>query len=56
MSAKIRVSRFFRELSRALRTSTGENRLKTSSVDSGSSQNYFLSVKNPSTLKIPAKD
>ena len=37
--ARIRVSIFGRELSRARRTSTGENRLKTSSLDSGSSQN-----------------
>lgn len=38
--AKIRDSIFGRELSRARRTSTGEKRLKTSSVDSGSSQNW----------------
>ena len=37
--ARMRVSMFGRELSRARRTSTGEKRLKTSSVDSGSSQN-----------------
>ena len=37
--ARMRVSMFSRELSRARRTSTGEKRLKTSSVDSGSSQN-----------------
>lgn len=37
--ARMRVSMFGRELSRARRTSIGEKRLKTSSVDSGSSQN-----------------
>ena len=37
--ARMRVSIFGRELSRARRTSIGENRLKTSSMDSGSSQN-----------------
>lgn len=38
--ASMRDSMLGRELSRALRTSIGENKLKTSSVDSGSSQNY----------------
>lgn len=37
--AKMRVSMLGRELSRARRTSAGEKRLKTSSVESGSSQN-----------------
>ena len=37
--ARIKVSRFGKELSRMRRMSTGANRLKTSSVDSGSSQN-----------------
>jgi len=38
--AKIRVSRFSKDVSRVLRISAGEKRLKMSSVDSGSSQNY----------------
>lgn len=33
------VSKFLREVSRALRTSTGEKRLNTSSLEIGSSQN-----------------
>lgn len=33
------VSKFLREVSRALRTSTGEKRLKTSSLEFGNSQN-----------------
>ena len=37
--ARRRLSMLAREASRARRTSTGENRLKTSSPDSGSSQN-----------------
>jgi hypothetical protein len=36
----MRVSRFSRWLSLVRRMSAGENREKTSSVDSGSSQNY----------------
>lgn len=35
------VSKFLREVSRALRTSTGEKRLKTSSLEFGNSQNYL---------------
>jgi len=42
--ARIRVSMLESELSRARRTSTGEKRLNTSSVDSGSSQNCQGSV------------
>lgn len=42
--ARIRVSMLGSDLSRARRTSTGEKRLNTSSVDSGSSQNYLVSV------------
>jgi hypothetical protein len=42
--ARIRVSILERELSRARRTSVGEKRLKTSSVDSGSSQNFCALV------------
>jgi hypothetical protein len=38
--ARMRVSTLARELSLARRTSRREKRLKTSSVDSGSSQNY----------------
>lgn len=38
--ARISVSRFSRDVSRVRRISAGENRLKTSSVVSGSSQNY----------------
>jgi hypothetical protein len=37
--ASIKVSRFSNAVSRVLRISFGEKRLKTSSVDSGSSQN-----------------
>lgn len=33
------VSKFLREVSRALRTSTGEKRLNTSSLEIGNSQN-----------------
>ncbi len=40
----MRVSILGSELSRARRTSTGEKRLKTSSLDSGSSQNCGQSV------------
>lgn len=39
-TARISVSRFASEVSRVRRISTGENREKTSSVDSGNSQNY----------------
>ena len=38
--ASMRVSRFSRAVSRVLLISAGEKRLKISSVDSGSSQNY----------------
>lgn len=38
--ASISVSKFSIEESRVRRISAGENKLKTSSVDSGSSQNY----------------
>ena len=38
--ARIRVSRFSRDVSRVRRISAGEKRLKISSVVSGSSQNY----------------
>ena len=40
VTARIRVSRFSRALSRVRRISAGAKRLKTSSDDSGSSQNY----------------
>lgn len=40
------VSKFPNALSRVRRMSAGVNRLKTSSVDSGSSQNYTLVVSN----------
>ncbi len=40
------VSKFPSALSRVRRMSAGVNRLKTSSVDSGSSQNYTLAVSN----------
>lgn len=39
VTARIKVSRFARLLSRVRRMSAGENNEKTSSVDSGSSQN-----------------
>jgi hypothetical protein len=42
VTAKIRVSRFSKALSRVRRMSAEEKRLKTSSEDSGSSQNYHL--------------
>jgi hypothetical protein len=38
--ASMRVSRFSRAVSRVRRISAGEKRLKISSVDSGSSQNW----------------
>jgi len=38
--ASMSVSRFSSAVSRVLRMSAGEKRLKTSSVDSGSSQNW----------------
>ena len=40
MTASISVSRFSKAVSRVRRMSAGEKRLKTSSVDSGSSQNW----------------
>jgi hypothetical protein len=40
VTANIKVSRFSKAVSRVRRISAGENKLKTSSVDSGSSQNY----------------
>ena len=40
--ASIKVSRFGSEVSRVRRISTGEKRLNTSSVDSGSSQNCIV--------------
>ena len=42
--ASMRVSRFSRALSRVLRMSVAEKRLNMSSADSGSSQNYGLSL------------
>jgi len=39
VSARIKVSRLGNEVSSVRRMSAGEKRLKTSSVDSGSSQN-----------------
>lgn len=40
VTASINVSRFENAVSRVRRMSAGVNRLKTSSVDSGSSQNF----------------
>jgi hypothetical protein len=40
VTANIKVSRFSKAVSRVRRISAGENKLNTSSVDSGSSQNY----------------
>jgi hypothetical protein len=42
--ASISVSRFSNAVSRVRRISAGENRLKISSVDSGSSQNYMETI------------
>ena len=42
--ASIKVSRFSNALSRVRRMSAGENKLKTSSEDSGSSQNLRQEV------------
>ena len=39
--ASMSVSKFSGEVSLVRRISVGENKLKTSSVDSGSSQNYW---------------
>ena len=44
VSAIMSVSRLDRDVSRVRRTSIGEKRLKTSSADSGSCQNYEQSV------------
>jgi len=43
--ASISVSRFSRAVSRVRRMSDAEKRVKTSSVDSGSSQNCAVSVR-----------
>jgi ribosomal protein L33 len=42
VTARMRVSRFCKAMSRVLLMSAGENKLKISSVDSGSSQNYVV--------------
>ena len=45
VTANISVSRFSSALSLVLRMSAGEKRLKTSSVDSGNSQNWYTQVR-----------
>jgi hypothetical protein len=60
--ARISVSRFSGALSRVRRISAGEKRLNTSSVDSGSSQNYkrqFMTITSnnkPGALLRSSKD
>lgn len=49
--ASIKVSRFAIELSLVRRMSTGENKLKMSSVDSGSSQNCKTGI-NQTVVKL----
>ena len=46
--ASINVSRFANEVSRVRRISAEENKEKTSSADSGSSQNYSIIALGPS--------
>lgn len=48
VTARMRVSKFSIAVSRVRRMSAGENRLKTSSVDSGSSQNCVRRLVNGS--------
>ena len=50
ITARINVSTFASSWSRARRMSAGVNRLKTSSVDSGSSQNYTMEADRLATI------